>query len=158
MKHAGDVVEILEAFDLTGSLREAARLTGCSPMTVARYVRLRETGQATADPVRRDQILDPFLPKLEEWVERSRGRVRADVAHEKLSALGFDGSERTTRRAVADIKRAYAAGHRRVFRPWIPEPGMWFLCRSPHKSHYAAPGIMRRRGRWLGERETLESA
>ena len=125
MKHAGDVVEILEAFDLTSSLREAARLTGCSPMTVARYVRLRETGQATADPIRRDQILDAFLPKLEEWVERSRGRVRADVAHEKLCALGFDGSERTTRRAVADIKRAYAAGHRRVFRPWIPEPGMW---------------------------------
>ena len=33
VKHAGDVVEILEAFDLTGSLREAARLTGCSPNT-----------------------------------------------------------------------------------------------------------------------------
>lgn len=31
VKHAGDVVEILEASDLTGSLREAARLTGCSP-------------------------------------------------------------------------------------------------------------------------------
>ncbi len=58
-------------------------------------------------------------------MERSHGRVRADVAHEKLLALGFDGSERTKRRAVADIKRAYAAGHRRVFRPWIPEPGMW---------------------------------
>ena len=126
MKHAGDVVEILEAFDLTGSLREAARLTGCSPMTVARHVRLRERGQVAPDPVRRDQILDPYLAKLEEWVERSHGRVRADVAHEKLLALGFDGSERTTRRAVADIKRAYAAGHRRVFRPWIPEPGMWF--------------------------------
>ena len=84
MKHAGDVVEILEAFDLTGSLREAARLTGCSPMTVARYVRLRERGQAAPDPVRRDQILDPYLAKLEEWVERSHGRVRADVAHEKL--------------------------------------------------------------------------
>ena len=39
MKSAGDVVEILEAFDLTGSLRDAARLAGCSPMTVARYVR-----------------------------------------------------------------------------------------------------------------------
>jgi transposase len=126
VKHAGDVVEILEAFDLTGSLREAARLTGCSPMTVARYVRLRERGQAAPDPVRRDQILDPYLAKLEEWVERSHGRVRADIAHEKLCALGFDGSERTTRRAVAEIKRAYGAGHRRVFRPWIPEPGMWF--------------------------------
>ena len=63
MKHAGDVVEILEAFDLTGSLREAARLTGCSPMTVARYVRLRERGQVAADPVRRDQILDPYLAR-----------------------------------------------------------------------------------------------
>ena len=101
VKHAGDVVEILEAFDLTGSLREAARLTGCSPMTVARYVRLRERGQVAPDPVRRDQILDPYLAKLEEWVERSHGRVRADIAHEKLLALGFDGSERTTRRAVA---------------------------------------------------------
>ena len=126
MKHAGDVVEILEAFDVTGSFREAARLTGCSPMTVARYVHLRERGQVTSDPVHRDQLLDAFLPKLEEWVERSHGRVRADVAHEKLLALGFDGSERTTRRAFASIKRAYAAGHRRVFRPWIPEPGMWF--------------------------------
>ena len=158
MKHAGDVVEILEAFDLTGSLREAARLTGCSPNTVARYVRLRERGQVAPDPVRRDQILDPYLAKLEEWVERSHGRVRADIAHEKLCALGFDGSERTTRRAVADIKRAYAAGHRRVFRPWIPEPGMWLLCRSPHKSQYAAPGIMRRRGRRLGVKGAIESA
>lgn len=60
--------------------------------------------------MRRDQILDPYLAKLEEWVERFRGRVRADVAHEKLLALGFDGSERTTRRGVAEIKRAYAAG------------------------------------------------
>jgi hypothetical protein len=45
VKSAGDVVEILEAFDLTGSLRDAARLAGCSPMTRARFVRLRETGR-----------------------------------------------------------------------------------------------------------------
>jgi hypothetical protein len=87
VKHAGDVVEILEAFDLTGSLREAARLNGCSPMTVARYVRLRERGQVAADPVRRDQILDPYLAKLEEWVERialspwSAVRSRAPSRH-----------------------------------------------------------------------------
>ncbi len=82
MKHAGDVVEILEAFDLTGSLREAARLTGCSPMTVARYVRLRETGQATADPVRRDQILDAFLPKLESILDHRR--LMGDRRSERL--------------------------------------------------------------------------
>ena len=80
MKHAGDVVEILEAFDLTGSLREAARLTGCSPMTVARYVRLRERGQVAPDPVRRDQILDPYLAKLEEWVERSHSQPQPGLA------------------------------------------------------------------------------
>jgi len=126
VKSAGDVVEILEAFDLTRSLRDAARLAGCSPMTVARYVRLRETGRLPPGrSARRDQLVDPHLAKVEEWVERSHGRVRADVVHDKLRVLGFGGSERTTRRTVARVKKAYAAGHRRVFRPWIPEPGMW---------------------------------
>jgi transposase len=36
------------------------------------------------------------------------------------------GSERTTRRAVAAARRAYRAGHRRVFRPWVTAPGLWF--------------------------------
>jgi hypothetical protein len=39
--------------------------------------------------------------------------------------MGFAGSERTTRRAVAVAKRSWRAGHRRVFRPWVPEPGLW---------------------------------
>jgi hypothetical protein len=63
--------------------------------------------------------------KLEEWVERSGGRIGADVAHGKLAAMGDGGSERTTRRAVAAGKRSFRAGHRRVFRPWVPEPGLW---------------------------------
>ena len=64
-------------------------------------------------------------PKIEEWVEHSHGKIRADVAHDKLVAMGFTGSERTTRRAVAEVKAAYRAGHRRVHRPWVPEPGLW---------------------------------
>jgi hypothetical protein len=39
--------------------------------------------------------------------------------------MGFAGSERTTRRAVAHVKKAWRAGRRRAYRPWIPEPGMW---------------------------------
>src|SRR5579875_2349981 len=39
--------------------------------------------------------------------------------------MGFTGDERTTRRAVADAKARYRAGHRRTYRPWVPEPGMW---------------------------------
>jgi len=125
VKSAGEAVEILEAFDLTGSLRAASELAGCSPNTVARYVRRRALGRPTAESVRRRQLIDPHVAKVEEWVERSHGKVRADIVHDKLLALGFEGSERTTRRAVAQAKKAYAAGHRRVFRPWIPEPGMW---------------------------------
>ena len=52
--------------------------------------------------------LDPFLPKLEEWVEASHGKVRADVVHDKLVAVGYQGSERTTPRAVAAAKKAQA--------------------------------------------------
>jgi hypothetical protein len=61
-----------------------------------------------------------------EWVDTSYGRMRADVAHRKLVALGYEGSERTTRRAVAAAKGAWRKGHRRTYRPWIAEPGMWF--------------------------------
>ena len=126
MKSAEEIMEILEAYDLTGSLRDAAELAGCSHHTVAHYVAARERGVLTPGRgERRDMLVDPYLEKLEEWVERSRGKVRADVAHEKLIALGYTGSERTTRRAVAEVKGAYRAGRRRVHRPWVPEPGMW---------------------------------
>jgi hypothetical protein len=75
--------------------------------------------------MRAERLADPFLVKIEEWVERSAGQIGADVAHGKLLAMGYQGSERTTRRAVAQAKRAWRAGRRRVYRPWIPEPGLW---------------------------------
>ena len=125
MKSAEEIMEILEAFDLTGSYRDAAELAGCDHHTVARYVAAREAGRLTADPATRVMAIDPYRAKLEEWVERSRGKLRADVAHDKLVALGYAGSERTTRRAVAGAKWAWRAGRRRVYRPWVPEPGMW---------------------------------
>jgi hypothetical protein len=126
VKNAEEIMNILEAYDLTGSLRDAAELAGCSPNTVARYVEAREGGRVLPGcPARREGLTGPFLGKLEELVDRSKGKIRADVAHRKITAMGYQGSERTTRRAVAGLKRAYAAGHRRVFRPWIPEPGMW---------------------------------
>ena len=126
MKSREEIMEILEAFDLTGSFRDAGELAGCSHHTVAAYVAKRDEGRLPGEgPARRERIIDPFLPKIEEWVERSQGKVRADVCHEKLQALGFDGSDRTVRRAVADAKRSFRSGRRRVYRPWIPEPGMW---------------------------------
>lgn len=118
-------MEILDAYDLTGSLRDASELAGCSHNTVKRYVQARAAGGLREAPERRAQLIDPFLPKLEEWIERSNGRMRGDVAHDRLVALGYTGSERTTRRAVAAMKRGYRVGRTRVHRPWVTEPGMW---------------------------------
>ena len=121
-------MEVLEAFDLTGSLRDAARLAGCSHHTVARYVAAREAGGRLDRAAVRPQLIDEYLPKVTEWVTLSRGSIRADKAHEKLLALGFSGSERTTRRAVHAAKVAFNLGQVRVHRPWVTEPGMWLQC------------------------------
>ena len=125
MKFDGEIMEILAAYDLTGSLRATAELTGCSHHTVARHVAARDAGKPIAEPVYRGRVTDEFLPKIEEWVEASKGKIRADKAHDKLVALGYEGSERSTRRAVAQVRAAYRFGRVRVHRPWITEPGMW---------------------------------
>ena len=118
-------MKILDAYDLTGSLRDAGELAGCSHHTVKHYVDRRAGGGELDKAAARPQLIDAYLPKVEEWVERSKGKVRADRAHEKLLAMGYTGSERTTRRAVAKVKASYRAGQVRVHRPWVSEPGMW---------------------------------
>jgi transposase len=126
LKNPEEVMEILEAFDLTGTLRGAAELAGCDHKTVAHWVRARdESGGGLPVAVRRRPRVDAFAAKIEEWVDRSRGRVRADVCHQRLVAMGYLGSERTTRRAVAQAKRRWRAEHGRRTRPWVTEPGLW---------------------------------
>jgi transposase len=128
VKSYEEIMEILEAYDLTGSFRAAAELAGCSHHTVEAYVARRDGGLldgGRSEPVERLKLVDPFLPKLEEWVERSQGKIRGDVVFDKLGPLGFEGSDRTVRRAVAVVKANWRAGRRRVYRPWITEPGMW---------------------------------
>jgi transposase len=128
LKSAEEIMEILNAYDLTGSLRDAGELAGCSHHTVKHHVERRAAGGELDQldrAAQRPQLIDEYLPKVEEWVERSQGKVRADVAHDKLVALGYTGSERTTRRAVAKVRANYRTGKRRVHRPWVTEPGMW---------------------------------
>lgn len=118
-------MEILEAYDLTHSLRAASQLAGCSHHTVAKHVAARDAGRPLAEPVARDKVTDEYLPKIEQWVDTAKGRVRADVAHRKLVGMGYEGSERSTRRAVAQVKAAWKLGRVRVHRPWVTEPGGW---------------------------------
>lgn len=123
MKSDGEIMEMLNAYDLTGSLRAAGELCGCSHHTVAKAVADRDCGLPPA--VRRAQKIDDWRAHLEGWVADSRGKMRADKAHQRLKALGYTGSERTTRRAVAEAKALWRLGNTRVHRPWITEPGLW---------------------------------
>jgi hypothetical protein len=88
-------------------------------------VEQRELGLVPKLDRRRPARQGEFRQKLDELVERSNGRIRADVAHRKLVALGYLGSERTTRRWVAVAKRRWRREHGQVARPWIAEPGLW---------------------------------
>jgi hypothetical protein len=110
VKSAEEIMEILEAYDLTKSFRDAAELAGCSHHTVADYVARRDAGLVGRPVVARPMLIDGFLPQVEAWVQQSEGKIRADVVHDKLLALGFTGSDRTTRRAVAVVKAAYRSG------------------------------------------------
>jgi transposase len=126
MKKPEEVMEILEAYDLAGTLRGAAALVGCDHKTIGYWVGQREqTGGMPAVERKRPAMEPVFAAKIDELVDRSNGRIRADVVHAKLVAIGYQGSARTTRRWVAEAKRRWRQRHGRRTRPWIPEPGLW---------------------------------
>lgn len=114
-------MEFLEAYEPCRSYQGAAELVGCSEHTAAHCVERRESGEKpfAAQPLAR--LADPYRAKVDEWLEGLRGKVRADICHAKLGALGYIGSERTTRGDVATAKKACRQG--RVYRPWVPETG-----------------------------------
>ena len=48
-----EIMNILEAFDLTGCAHSAAALAGCDPKTVRHWVARRDQGLPVAGPARR---------------------------------------------------------------------------------------------------------
>jgi hypothetical protein len=64
-----------------GTAWSAAQLTGCDAKTVTRYVAVPE---ASGDPPAKKggpRRIDGFILKAEELVDRSKGKIRAAVAH-----------------------------------------------------------------------------
>lgn len=85
-------MEILDAYDLTGSLRDAAELVGCSHHTVKRYVEARDKlGGPPSGTAHRSQLIDDYLANVEEWVERSKGRSAPTGSTRSWSGWGSPG-------------------------------------------------------------------
>jgi transposase len=118
-------MEVLELFDLTGSYRATAALAGVDHHTVRAKVAARAVGLDPSARVAREKKSDAYADKIREWIDRSQGRIAADRVHEKLEAMGYEGSERTTRRVVHALKVEWRRDHARSYKPWIPEPGLW---------------------------------
>ena len=97
--------------------------------TVKAKVAARAAGLDPATVIERPTKAEPFADKVAEWVGASNRLIRADVAHQKLVAMKYPGSERTTRRVGAAAKEGWRRGEHRIYRPWVPEPGLWLLRR-----------------------------
>ena len=66
---------------------------------------MRDAGeQVGCGPRRRGRIIDPWLPKIEEWVERSHAKIRADRAFDKLRELRLPHMRRTAADLLATAK------------------------------------------------------
>jgi transposase len=116
-------LDIINAYEETGSLRAAAALCGTTHKTVKRVLDRREAGQR---PGRRRApepgLAEPFTALIAAKVKATDGRITAKRLLPVVRAAGYAGSARTLRRAVAVAKVEWRRV-RRVYRPWTPEPG-----------------------------------
>src|ERR1700733_9256436 len=83
LKKAEEVMEILEAYDLTGSLRGAAALCGCDHKTVGQWVRARDAAGGVPCPessfLRQSFVGFGFRPETKEmtgWLDPRSSRRR----------------------------------------------------------------------------------
>lgn len=127
MKTARDELDIINAYEETGSMRTAAALCGTTHKTVKRVLERRAAGQR---PGRRRAaqpgLAEPFTDLIYQKVKATDGRITAKRLLPVARAHGYTGSARTLRRAVA-AQKALWRKHRRVYRPWVPEPGQHLM-------------------------------
>lgn len=121
-------MDIINAYEETGSLRAAAALCGTTHKTVKRVLERRAAGQR---PGRRraprpSLLADEFTDLIFGKVKATDGRITAKRLLPIVRAAGYTGSARTLRRAVAVQKTRWKRA-RRVYRPWTPEPGQHLL-------------------------------
>lgn len=139
MKKGEEAMEILEAYDVTGSLRGAAALAGCDHKTVARLVAAREeAGGGLPERVRSRPLVDAFAEKIDELVDRSRAQVRAEA--EQLVVVRIDPDQ----------------GPREVARHPLTTPGRPSIDDAHYPPRPAGALERRPRARSAQEREFLQ--
>jgi transposase len=120
VKSAREKLEIINAYRELGSYRATAALCGTTHKTVRRIVERQQEGPPP-ERRRRARSTDVVADLIAERVERTQGRISAKRLLQAARAAGYQGSDRSFRRAVAEVKAAHR--RQRQFRPWLPQPG-----------------------------------
>jgi hypothetical protein len=99
LRSDGEIMEILAAYDLTGSQRTAAELVGCSHDTVAAHVAARDAGRPVGTPARRPQVTDanrlsPSVHLNVEWSGNGTAGTSAWRSEHGLQRLRGDSCSR----------------------------------------------------------------
>lgn len=116
-------MNIIDAFHQLGSYRAAARLLGTTHKTVRRAVeRQQASGPWSRRPRPISKNTDEVVAVIWERVRATDGRISAKRLLVQARAAGYRGSARNFRRAVAKVKAQWRQ-KRRIFRPWVPNPG-----------------------------------
>lgn len=89
MKTPGEFMEILTTYDLTRSFRATAEICGVSHNTVRAFIKARDEGRTHEALERKSTKTEPFREQIDAWVKASRGKIRGDVVHERIVALGI---------------------------------------------------------------------
>lgn len=120
-------MDIINAYEETGTMRAAAALCGTTHKTVKRVLDRRTAGQRPGRRrAPRPGLAEPFTDLIYRKVKATDGRITAKRLLPVARAEGYAGSARTFRRAVAAQKVLWRK-HRRVYRPWVPECGQHLL-------------------------------
>src|SRR5262245_44780014 len=123
VKSARDQMEIIDAYEATGTYRGAAALCGTTHKTVKRVLARQQSGQVGRRPgPPRARNTDAVQALVAEKVRATAGRISAKRLRPVARAAGYAGSARSLRRAVAVAKAAWKRD-RRTYRPWLPVPG-----------------------------------
>ena len=64
------------------------------------------------------------MPKVEELVDRSKGKIRADVGTGRSPRWGAGGGADGPAGGRGS-EAGVAGGQAQALRPWVPDPGMW---------------------------------
>ena len=101
-------MEILEAYDLAGSLRGAAELAGCDHKTVAHWVAQRDLGLVPKLERKRPAMELEYQRKVDELVARSHGRFGGMSRTASWSRSGTSG--RRGRRGGGSLRPSVGGG------------------------------------------------